>query len=146
MSDQQLVDLNSMVIVGEMFIEMQTASLNKINQWLRNPRSTFRHTRYKHQLEQWVMVASRNARVPPAKAKRVVRITRTYKSERYKLGVWLEPQGDYPDMLFDRQRDPLETENVIGRPEVAHAEQELRKAVRKWIVRTPVPSESSTGG
>lgn len=31
------------------------------------------------------MVASRNARVPPATAKRVVRITRTYRSLRHKL-------------------------------------------------------------
>lgn len=52
MSDQQRVDLDSMVLVGEMFIEMQSAGLNKINRWLRNPRSAFRHTRYKNTIDQ----------------------------------------------------------------------------------------------
>lgn len=63
-------------------------------------------------------------------------------TQRYKLGVWLERQGDYPDMLFDRESDPLEAQNLIGRPEVAHIEKRLRDAIQEWIARTPVPSET----
>jgi len=58
---------------------------------------------------------------------------------RYKLGVWLERQGDYPDMLFDRQRDPLEMKNLIGQPELARVEKQLRATIRAFVERTPSP-------
>ena len=55
-----------------------------------------------------------------------------------KLGAWIEQQkGDFPDMLFDRAADPLETDNAIGRPAAAAAEKELREYMMAWIGRTP---------
>lgn len=67
---------------------------------------------------------------------------------RYKLGVWIETcsvpfyqRRDYrdafPDMLFDREADPLEQVNLIGRPEYAEVEAELRAALDDWMDRTP---------
>jgi len=57
-------------------------------------------------------------------------------TERYKLGVWLDPQGRGPDyrewgdILFDRQEDPLETRNRITElPEVKTC---LMEHLRKW--------------
>ncbi len=53
-------------------------------------------------------------------------------------GRWIERQkGNYPDMLFDREKDPLEVENLIGRPDAAAAERELRDQLAGWIRRTP---------
>jgi arylsulfatase A-like enzyme len=58
--------------------------------------------------------------------------------ERYKLGLWIKRfEPDYPDMLFDREKDPLELNNLIGRPEVAAVEKELRREIAAWIARTP---------
>jgi len=58
--------------------------------------------------------------------------------EQFKLGVWLSKQrGNYPDMLFDRRADPLEVNNLIGRPEAATAERDLRAALDAWVARTP---------
>ena len=57
---------------------------------------------------------------------------------RMKLGAWIERQkGDFPDMLFDRVADPLEVENLMGRPDRADAERELRQQMKAWIDRTP---------
>lgn len=64
--------------------------------------------------------------------------------ERYKLGVWQDPgpayarwdwRGKTRDQLFDRQRDPQETHNLIGRPEVAVVEKELRDALDQAVGR-----------
>lgn len=57
---------------------------------------------------------------------------------RYKLGAWIKPQKDgYPDMLFDRDTDPLETGNLHGRPEGEAPEKELRAYLQEWAERTP---------
>jgi len=59
-------------------------------------------------------------------------------SERYKLGVWIKRfEPNYPDMLFDREQDSLELNNLIGRPEVAAIEKELRHEIAAWMARTP---------
>ena len=59
-------------------------------------------------------------------------------SDRYKLGVWIKRfEPNYPDMLFDREQDPLELNNLIGRPEVATVEKALRREIAAWIARTP---------
>ena len=62
----------------------------------------------------------------------------TVVSQHMKLGAWIERQkGDFPDMLFDRVRDPLEVENLISRDETKGAEKEIRDAMRVWMERTP---------
>ena len=59
-------------------------------------------------------------------------------SDRYKLGLWIKRfEPDYPDMLFDRQKDPLELVNLIGRPEVAAVERDLRQEIAAWMARVP---------
>lgn len=54
-------------------------------------------------------------------------------TERYKLGIWLDPAGHagYPDsrsfgnMLFDLKSDPHELRNVYSDPTYAHVAKEL---------------------
>jgi arylsulfatase A-like enzyme len=66
---------------------------------------------------------------------------------RHKLGTWIEPapfdpyskrdwRGHFPDMLFDRERDPGEVENLVGKPEHAAAEKRLRGMLDEWSART----------
>lgn len=66
--------------------------------------------------------------------------------ERYKLGVWQDPgpayarwdwRGKTRDQLYDRQSDPQERNNLIGKPEVAAVEKELRDALADWQRTTP---------
>jgi arylsulfatase len=66
--------------------------------------------------------------------------------ERHKLGVWTDPspthtkfdvRGKFPDMLFDRETDPMEVRNLSGQKEAAAVERELREALQDWEERTP---------
>jgi hypothetical protein len=66
--------------------------------------------------------------------------------ERHKLGVWIDPtathrqhdvRGKCPDLLFDRESDPLEVSNLSGKSEAATVEKELREALKAWTERTP---------
>ena len=69
----------------------------------------------------------------------------TVVTPRYKLGVWIDPgpgyprdfRGQFPDLLFDRVEDPLETTNLIGQPHVAEVERALRGYLREWLDTTP---------
>jgi arylsulfatase A-like enzyme len=69
----------------------------------------------------------------------------TVVTPRYKLGVWIDPgpgyardfRGQFPDLLFDRINDPLETRNLIGQPQVAEIERTLRGYLRDWFEATP---------
>jgi arylsulfatase A-like enzyme len=65
---------------------------------------------------------------------------------RHKLGVWIDPtpthqqhdvRGKCPDLLFDRESDPLEVSNLSGKIEAATEEKELRDALKAWTERTP---------
>ncbi len=67
-------------------------------------------------------------------------------TDRYKLGVWIDPtarsrkwdcRGKHPDMLFDRQSDPHELTNLIGRPDHAAVEKRLRGHLAEWTKATP---------
>ena len=63
--------------------------------------------------------------------------------DRYKFAQWIDPtekesgydfRGKSPDMLFDRETDPIEVKNRIGKdPEV---EQNLRAALATWESQT----------
>ena len=80
--------------------------------------------------------------------------------ERYKLGQWIAPPRKYatwdwgkthPGMLFDRQSDPLEVNNLIDTPGVKHVEKDLRECLAQWEARTgddgkrPAFEKRSTG-
>ena len=69
---------------AEMVLSTQTMSLNRINRMLRG-KGSFRYTKHKHELSQWVMVGKTNGRVPPAEGRRHLHVMRTFKSERYRL-------------------------------------------------------------
>jgi len=67
-------------------------------------------------------------------------------TDRYKLGVWIDAtqrarhwdcRGKHPDMLFDRQNDPHELTNLIGRPEHAAVEKRLRAHLAEWMKAAP---------
>lgn len=66
--------------------------------------------------------------------------------ERHKLGVWIDPtrtherhdvRGKCPDLLFDRESDPLEVSNLAGESNAATVEKELRAELKAWAERTP---------
>lgn len=68
--------------------------------------------------------------------------------KHYKLGVWIDAgplpkyaqrdnRGKFPDMLFDLNKDPLETKNQIDTPHYAGIQMELRKALDDWMANTP---------
>ena len=67
-------------------------------------------------------------------------------TDRYKLGVWLDPtarhperdfRGRFPDMLFDREQDPQELVNLAGRPASTAVEEQLRAYLAEWTAATP---------
>jgi len=67
-------------------------------------------------------------------------------AERHKLGVWIDPtplhpqhdvRGKCPNLLFDRETDPLEVCNLSGRSEALPVERDLREALNAWDARTP---------
>jgi arylsulfatase A-like enzyme len=61
--------------------------------------------------------------------------------ERYKLGIWNnKPYSDgykdysaFGDMMFDRQTDPLEKENIIGKH--SQIEAEMRDYFNQWLAK-----------
>lgn len=66
--------------------------------------------------------------------------------ERFKLGKWITPPAKYgtwdwgkshPGMLFDRQRDPLEVQNLIDDPHYKGVRAELEQMLAEWEARTP---------
>ncbi len=72
--------------------------------------------------------------------------------ERHKLGVWIDPsptrtkfdvRGKFPDMLFDRETDPLEVRNLSGLNEAVPVERELREALQAWEERTPTAGKQA---
>jgi arylsulfatase A-like enzyme len=67
-------------------------------------------------------------------------------TDRYKLGVWIDPTSRYAqrdfrkkfsDMLFDREKDPEELVNLAGTPEYAAVEAQLRAYLAEWESQTP---------
>lgn len=65
-------------------------------------------------------------------------------TDRYKLGVWIDPTARYArrdfrecsDMLFDRRTDPEELVNLVGKPEAAGTEKQLHAYLEEWIRNT----------
>jgi arylsulfatase A-like enzyme len=71
----------------------------------------------------------------------------TIVTEGHKLGTWIEPppfdpyrkrdwRGKFPDMLFDRARDPAELTNLAGKADHARTEKRLRAMLDDWTART----------
>ena len=67
---------------------------------------------------------------------------------RYKLGHWIDPvilPQDYRafgDMLFDRQSDPLETQNIFNDSRAAAASDRLFAYLADWEGRTPATGKT----
>jgi len=69
-------------------------------------------------------------------------------TERYKLGVWIDPgpidkykrrdnRQRFGDQLFDREKDPYEIHNVIDKPEYAKVQKQLRKYLDDFTSKVP---------
>jgi arylsulfatase A-like enzyme len=69
-------------------------------------------------------------------------------TERYKLGVWIDPgpipkyerrdnRERFPDQLFDREKDPLELKSQIDDPKYASVRRQLQSYLEEWIASTP---------
>ncbi len=70
---------------------------------------------------------------------------RTVVSERFKLVVRAPPLPDgFGDELYDLERDPRETTNLLGTPEHAEVELELRRALESHFERYTVPGRAGT--
>lgn len=63
-------------------------------------------------------------------------------TDRYKLGTWIDPTPQYaqrdfrqkfPDLLFDREKDPQELANLAGKPDYATVEKQLRAHLAEWL-------------
>jgi arylsulfatase A-like enzyme len=63
--------------------------------------------------------------------------------KRHKLGTWTEPPGrtgdyrEFGDMVFDREEDPAEMNNLAGQPEAAETEARLRECLADYESRVP---------
>lgn len=66
-------------------------------------------------------------------------------TDRYKLGTWIDPTPRYaqrdfrqkfPDLLFDREKDPQELANLAGKSDYAAVEAQLRAHLAEWVGRT----------
>ena len=66
-------------------------------------------------------------------------------TDRYKLGIWLDPTAyakkrdfrSFGDMLFDREKDPGEINNLIDDPEYAAVKKQLRGCFDDFVKRIP---------
>jgi arylsulfatase A-like enzyme len=66
-------------------------------------------------------------------------------TDKHKLGIWLDPTAYaagrdfryFGDMLFDRERDPSEINNLIGNPKYAEVEMHLRGYFDDFVKRIP---------
>ncbi|MGN6554789.1 MAG: sulfatase-like hydrolase/transferase [Verrucomicrobiota bacterium] len=67
-------------------------------------------------------------------------------TDRYKLGIWIDPTARFPqrdfrketqDMLFDRETDPQELVNLEGKADYADVEKKLRAYLSEWTSHTP---------
>ncbi len=76
-------------------------------------------------------------------------------TDRYKLGAWIDPTSRYaqrdfrktfPDMLFDREQDPLEVVNLAGKPDYAAVEKQLRAYLAEWMNQTPADGKDALTG
>jgi arylsulfatase A-like enzyme len=69
-------------------------------------------------------------------------------TERYKLGVWIDPgpidkykrrdnRHRFPDQLFDREKDPNETTNLIDQTNYAKVQSQLKEHFNDFKSRVP---------
>ena len=66
-------------------------------------------------------------------------------TENHKLGIWLDPTEyakgrdfrSFGDMLFDRKEDPDEIHNLIGNPQYAEVEKQLREYFNNFTSKVP---------
>jgi arylsulfatase A-like enzyme len=66
-------------------------------------------------------------------------------TDKHKLGIWLDPTAyaagrdfrSFGDMLFDREKDPGEINNLIDNPEYAVVEKQLRGYFDDFVKRVP---------
>lgn len=74
-------------------------------------------------------------------------------TERYKLGIWIDPgpinkyklrdnRKRFPDQLFDRQEDPHETHNMIDKFEYAEVQKRLREYFEEFMSKVPATGKN----
>jgi uncharacterized sulfatase len=74
-------------------------------------------------------------------------------TERYKLGVWIDPgpidkykrrdnRERFSDQLFDREKDPTEIRNVIDDPKYAKVQKQLREYFKDFTSKVPATGKN----
>jgi len=77
----------------------------------------------------------------------------TVVTERYKLGVWIDPgpiakyksrdnRERFGDQLFDREKDPLELKNLIDNPEYTKVQKQLREYFNDFTSKVPATGKN----
>jgi arylsulfatase A-like enzyme len=66
---------------------------------------------------------------------------RGVRTERWVYARWYKPD-DHEPVLFDRQNDPYELNNLAGRPKFADIQQQMEARLKKWIADTGDPFET----
>ncbi|HUV66156.1 MAG TPA: sulfatase/phosphatase domain-containing protein, partial [Sedimentisphaerales bacterium] len=74
-------------------------------------------------------------------------------TERYKLGIWIDPgpidkykvrdnRKRLPDQLFDRQKDPHEIHNMIDKFEYAEVQKQLGEYFEEFTSKVPATGKN----
>ena len=74
-------------------------------------------------------------------------------TERYKLGVWIDPgpierykrrdnRQRFSDQLFDREKDPLELKNLIDDPKYTNVQKQLREYFDDFTSKVPATGKN----
>ena len=67
---------------------------------------------------------------------------RGVRTERWVYARWWNNQDDHEPILFDRQNDPYELNNLAGNPKFAEVQQQMEARLKKWMADTGDPFET----
>ena len=66
---------------------------------------------------------------------------RGVRTERWVYARW-NKRDDHEPILFDRQNDPYELNNLAGSPKFAEVQRQMEARLKKWIADTGDPFET----
>jgi arylsulfatase A-like enzyme len=66
---------------------------------------------------------------------------RGVRTDRWVYARWRNPD-DHEPVLFDRQSDPYELDNLAGNPKFAEVQQQMESRLKKWMADTGDPFET----
>ncbi|MCL5278841.1 MAG: sulfatase [Planctomycetes bacterium] len=73
---------------------------------------------------------------------RWVGLWRGVRTERWVYARWWHNQDEHEPLLFDRQNDPYEMNNLAGNPKFTDVQQQMETRLKKWMADTGDPFET----